>query len=889
MIARTFLYERLLPTLGSRALPALFRRLRKAAGGDDEHLVELAAGAIAAIGGEGAGREAVRLLNDPSPFVQRAAMKVLAGHPAPGCLDRLWEIHCAVVADGSRFLKQGEHRTVVYNDSFGALLACVKLEPSWLSAAVRKADTNQPVHDLAYLLGNLDGQEPLWLGCKPFLFEKVDPRRERSLASNIFRHRDAQETQWLIERVGREDDLLGPCALRALCRIDPDAAVRELPRLPIPLWGMTSRWCFAEILRQRPDEARVCVRRMLDRPGAAQVVTVYQDDPGAVDVTTLDVLLDRLSELLAQELRGTPELPSSSPAFSVLCQLLPRLNRLEHLACFERRQGSILESRLTYWLLRRGPIPGQFAHPDQEDVLRILVKVGGKGSTRVINRHLNSTNFYARIGALKDAPRRPDWETVAHLVYLSQKDEVHETAGPVEQGHAALALAAVGEYDFATDAVIRWGLRTLVSAVQRLASMPSDEKALARALTALDEGGDHMPGAILAVGTARQSGRREELAERVRSLLSSAPKESDVAHACVIALWLLGDRSDEMVALVAPHLDVPAHRHYALEALLGADSDPANDALLAHLGRCFDTGLAIHLLNQNRTSRAVAPLVRGALEKGQPYERSKMTIMLLLGVRDSRALEEVIDDPSAREALHETAFASAERGVVWFVGSRAAAVRHLARFDAQTACEAARAALEETPGKDREQYPDLLAEIDPLGAAPYLLDRLRVETDRRVRWAIGRSFAGLTKWPAAGVQARLSSWFASGDPERRRAACEVAGWLSGVYTLSDPALHARLNDVDERVAAAAQEAMARLRDAEHVWELARAIVAELDEARRWRLLDALIALADPGDEHQPVPQWSRQVEPVLSPAMRNHLREGLKRRRKELVRESERN
>jgi hypothetical protein len=885
---RTSLYERLLPTLGSRALPALFRRLRKAAEGDDDHLVELVAGAIAAIGGGQAGHDAARLLNDPSPSVQRAAMKVLARHPAPGCLHRLWEIHCAMVANEAGFLKQGEHRMVAYNDSFSALLACVKLEPAWLSTAVRRAAPEQPVHDLAYLLGNLEGQEALWRDCKPFLFQKVGPRRERSLAANIFRHRDADEIQWLIDRVDRGDDLLGPWALRALCRIDPGAAVRELPRLPVPLWGLTSPWCFAEILRRRPDETRACVRRMLENAGAAQVVTVYQDDPSAVDVTTLDALLDRLSELLDQELRGAPELPSSSPAFSVLCQLLPRMNRLEHLACFERRQDFMLEARLTSWLLRRGPIPDQFARSDQGDVFRILLKIGGNGSTRVINLYLNSTNFYARIGALKEAPRRPDRETVAHLVYLSQKDEVHE-AGPVEQGYAALALAAVGECGYAVEAVIRWGLRTLVSAVQRLAAMPADEKALAQALAALDEGGDRLPGAILAVGVARQSGRKAELTERVRSILGSAPKESDVAQACVIALWLLGDRSDEMVTLVAPHLDVPEHRRDAVNALLGAESDAANEALLAHLGRCFETGLAIHLLNQTRTSRAVAPLVRQALEKGQPYERSEMIVRLLLGVQDSRALEVVIDDPSAKDALHEAAFASAHRSPVWFVGSRAAAIRHLARFDAQMAWEAARAALEDTSGKDREQYPDIMAEIDPLGAAPYLLDRLRVETDRRVRWAIGRAFTGLTKWPAAGVQARLSSWLASGDPERRRAACEASGWLSAVYRPSDPALHARLSDVDERVAAAAQEALSRLRDAEHVWEIARAITAERNEARRWRLLDALIALADPGDEHQAVPEWSRQVGPILSPAMRDYLLEGLKRQRKELVREAERN
>lgn len=888
MIQRTELYERLLPTLGSRVLPALFCRLRKAAKEDDDRLVELVAGAIAAVGGNEASQSAARLLNDSSPFVQRAAMKVLAQCPASGCLDRLWDIHCAMVADRTSFLKHREHGTAAYSDSFDALLACVKLEPLWLSAAVRKVEPTQPVHDLAYLLGNLEGQEALWRDCKPFLFQKVAPQRERSLASNIFRHRDADEIQWLIDRVDREDNLLGPWALRALCRIDPYAAVQELPRLPISLWGPTSRWCFAEILRQRPNGALGCVRRMLKIPGVAHVVTVFQDDPSAVDVTILEVLLDQLSELLGEELRGMPEHPSSSPTFSVICQLLPRLSRLEQLECFERRQGSMLEARLTDWLLRRGPIPDQFDRPDQRDVMRILVKIAGTGATRIVNRYLNSTNSHQRMQALRDATRQPDWETIAHLIYLSQKDDVHERVGPIEQGYAALALASINECYFAISAVVRWGLSTLESVVHRLASMPFDEMALTPALTALDEGGKHLPGAILALGAARQSETKEELSERVRLILGSAPRESEVARACVIALWLLGDRSDEMVSLVAPHLDLPANRRYALNVLLGAASDTANDALLTSLARCFDTSLAVHLLNHPRTSRRVAHLIRKRLEKDPPDAPSELTLMLLLGAEDSKALEEVIDNPSARQILHEAAFASEGRSGVWFVGYKAAAIRHLARFDAEAAWVAARTALKNTSGKDRERYPDIIAEIDPLAAVPFLLDMLRIETNKRVRWAIGRAFSGLIKRPNAGVPARVYAWLESSDPERRLAACEAAGWLSPLYNPADPLLSERLNDVDARVASAAQEAVSRLRDAKHVWKLAGAITAESNESRRWRLLDALIALADPGDEHQSWPEWCHQVGPLLSPAMRDYLVEGLKGRRKELVREAER-
>jgi hypothetical protein len=542
-MSSSVLYDQLLPTLGARILPALFRRLKKVANEAGGHVLELVAGAIASIGGEEASRLAVELLGDPSPFLQRSAMKLLALQPIASCLDRLWEIHCEMIGNKER-LHPNEPKWTLYQESFAALLACVRLDPTWLSRVIRAATPAQPVHDLAHLLSNLEGHEAIWLDCKLLLFEKIDSSHERSLAANIFRHRDAAEIPWLVARVNRNDNLLGPWALRALCRIDPDKAVTELPRLPRSFWGSTSRWCFAEILRHRPTETRACLRRMLQDPNFISIATVYQDNPTAMDIDTLDLLLDHFLTIVMQEARRSPELPSSSQEFSVLCQLLSRVNRLEQLERFERRRGSLLEGWLTDWLMRRGPIPDHFTRPDQEDVFRILEKIGGDGYTRVRNRYINSTKFNARIMAIREAARRPDWETISHLICISQKDEVHGNAGPIEQSYAAFALAAVGRYRDAIETVVRWGLRSLPSVLDQLCDSPIEDEFLDPAFTAVQDGGENLPGGILVLGTARNSKRKSELTDRIRSVLGSAGQESEAAWACIIALRLLGDHSD---------------------------------------------------------------------------------------------------------------------------------------------------------------------------------------------------------------------------------------------------------------------------------------------------------------------------------------------------------
>lgn len=66
-------------------------------------------------------------------------------------------------------------------------------------------------------------------------------------------------------------------------------------------------------------------------------------------------------------------------------------------------------------------------------------------------------------------------------------------------------------------------------------------------------------------------------------------------------------------------------------------------------------------------------------------------------------------------------------------------------------------------------------------------------------------------------------------------------------------------------------------------EVARTFAQEANPSHRWILLDGVIDLADPGDDHAPTPEWLRQVYVMLSPEMRSHLQKRIEKRRKEIA------
>jgi hypothetical protein len=301
---RQVLYTQLLPTVGTAIVPALFRRLEAVASSEDPTLPGHLVDAISAFEDEVVAESAVRLLHNDSPRTQRFAMRILSKRPSSAALDRLWEIHCSGQANPAPYLIPGEqHEVFLYNDSFGALRSCVRLEPNWLERTIHRSETaadSMRVHDLAYLLANLDEAADLWYRCKPALHRLVPRDRERCLASNIYKHADAEEIDWLVERVDREDDLLGPSALRALIKVSPDLAVEHLDRLSGGPLYLSRHWCFEELIAKRPGPTYARIAQILTtRADPYDIARVFEGDENTLTVEIANVLLDHLETMLA--------------------------------------------------------------------------------------------------------------------------------------------------------------------------------------------------------------------------------------------------------------------------------------------------------------------------------------------------------------------------------------------------------------------------------------------------------------------------------------------------------------------------------------------------------------------------------------------------------------
>ena len=121
---------------------------------------------------------------------------------------------------------------------------------------------------------------------------------------NIYVHRDASEVAWLVQQVGRSEDLIGASAVRALARIDPETAVAHLHKLPERHMALTRHWYFAELLARRPEAALSQLRRIMeDHPKPGDLGQVLQGYEIALDDRTLSLLMDDLERILDAESR----------------------------------------------------------------------------------------------------------------------------------------------------------------------------------------------------------------------------------------------------------------------------------------------------------------------------------------------------------------------------------------------------------------------------------------------------------------------------------------------------------------------------------------------------------------------------------------------------------
>jgi hypothetical protein len=830
---------------------------------------------IACISGGDGGVKAIEMLSDSSPGVQRAGMLLLADSPNALALDRLWELHCQGQADPTPFLSEHEQDFVLYEDSYGALRSCSRLDPAWLETAIARANpATEPVHDLAYLVSGLDDDGAMWRRCKENLRMKVPVSKERSLALNILHYQDKDETEWLLDRVSRADDLVGPVAFQALVQIDENLALDHMTDVPEQELYCTRHWFLPDLLIRRPRETRERLLRCIhEHPSPWQFAAVFEGVENAINVPILNVLLDTLEPLLRTEIEhGLPE-NQGSVVWS--CEFVAKLTDRELLTCLRQRRNTAFEKALVDWLLWRGPQNSGFVEHDKQNALGVLSKIGGNGLATVVNDWLTRGNRHSRLDAMKLSARGWTTETVQLLRERSLSDELWD-GRPIEQGYAADALATMGEWRDVVRFQVRWGLHTLNRAtdhrwsVERLddiAMLPATEKAKSNQLLE--------PGVAMALAL----GHRDEFLGLIHDTLAASTPDSESSHACVIAMWWIADTTDNAVSLLTRQLSVPSQRHSVTNALLVNRTDAAAAALLQHIRKEYDWQVAAILLNDDRVRDEVMPLVKKSLSTGHSINSETELHHLLRRVRDAATLTALFSDADVQEALRQRA--TCQEGSFWYVGTKATAVEALAVVDPSAAYAGALAALQNDSSHDREMYPYLMTQIDANRSTCDLIEQAQAEQHTSVFWAIARALSKTNCLEA------IKTLIASVSSKEREVGSKLCIHGESGEALEESLRHL-LKDPTSGVARAAREALEAIESRRNTNQLLRAISEETDHSYRWALLDALIASADPGDERQPWPEWASRAVDTLPFAMRRYLGEGIAKRRKDIRDEANR-
>lgn len=866
------LLRRLIPTLGSRARPILAEQLRAAAGTGPAYVVNNVLAGLIATGDEGLERNGAELLTECDGKLRRTGALLLARRPDATQLPQLWNLHVDGVANPSRYCWPGDHSRSVYGDTFDALRANAPLNPNWLEHAIVGADPlTEPIHDLAYLV-SIVGDAELWRQCKPALMAKVNSGHLRSLATCIGRFRDATELSWLDAHIADEDDLTGVVSLRALAAIDPHRALGVLDHISEGHLYATRVWTFSELHARLPEEVMAWLSRRLrshDRPW--RFVSVIQGREDLIDPELLDFLLDRLTELLVAAMSSEPP-EHVLPDIRFATDFLMAIGRPILLDCLRRRRSSSLERALTNYSVLPSPESGTLLHHDKREGLDVLARIGGDGFNQVLDSWMDRGDRHARMHAVQLTRRRLTAGTAERLSRLSSDGDPADTPDnhAALRGYAAAALATHGCMGPVFAYLLLADLNDVTFVARyclELPPAPRDENfdSVLRDFRA-SEG--PTPGSILAIGL---SGRVDLLPE-IRDVLRRADLGSDVAAACMVTLAWMRDTSASTVPVIARHLSTRADD--ATNALLANGNAEALDVLAAQMRARSDSSLAVVVAEDPRHRNEAIEAIR-RIASDPVSARHSGIIRRIASECSSGVLRAVADCQPAFALAEEIGFSAYMPSYV--PGDKPAALRIIGTRQPGDAATVAIARLRDRSVPDADLYPPLIGDLVPDRAVPELLEAALDNLPLRVEYAIGRELRRLRG------DDDVAAWLADQSPERRLVACRLSGFLRPTPDLR-LAVRSLLGDTDQRVATAAAQSLDRLRRQEIVIELVEAFNAEVDPVHKWVLLDAVVAVADPGQEGTP-PYWIEDFQDRLTPAMELHLVASLKKRRDKLLRD----
>lgn len=774
-----------------------------------------------------------RLIRDSDQEIRESGVLVLKRFPNPAALDELWNIHKQNFAVFDR--QEGEHWWVGYEQTFDALRSCVQLQPEWLERQIEQSNANnEPITELAYLVANLPGNTgvKLWKRAKQQLLLKVPIEKPRALVTCIQQHADVDEIARLEAWLTYEHDSTQQMAFAALVDLCPDKALKALSHLRSDILYLTREWWLPGLLLRKPEETRQVIRKRISDSTEPRwmAANVYESDPNQMDAATLDLLLDELEDLAEQRLADTSK---ERKNLHKPLSLLAGVTRHDLLQRFESHLGKTLETLLSALVGKWGGRASVWHDYELDYAAQILVKIGGLGLTSVVNQFLKCSGRFAKFDGIQLCLVNPDEETRRLLKELSQTDEKWDEKDnfPSVQCDATVALAALGENRAVVDSILKWGWVPNDLWEIREGCPPMSDADLQSAITSLESVDQGLRSR--SVWAVSVSGRGD-LAARIRGILKESKPDSGLARAAVVALAKIGDRHPDLLELLQSQLPIDEHSYAAICALLRLGDVRSLDILLNEFRRRgyvphhdVTELLVANLGSRKETRRGVAEIVWNGLSTN-PFHFSTEIYDCLSELKSVEVLEFLIEQ--ANQPEHGMPVA----------GQKVAAIRALAKLDADAAFRACEAAMR-LDQNDRNFYPKVLIEIDGARAIPILINTHIQAESHLTKWAISRVFRSIAE--QFDVRATLQRLLHTESGEERMTGVEIAAWQQD-SSWTEQLLHVARHDSDRRVRREAEHGLARIEANNFGLDLLQAI-EQATGSRVWSYLDGLVKMCDP--------------------------------------------
>ena len=196
----------------------------------------------------------------------------------------------------------------------------------------------------------------------------------------------------------------------------------------------------------------------------------------------------------------------------------------------------------------------------------ILLKMGGEGTTRLMNTYLSSPDRLVRFDKIPFALARPDEATRSLLGQLTLSADVKENV--VQRLEAVEALAELGESSAVFAAILQYGTQCVTPTTAKILQqhpLTIGDEQFALVVQTLKNGPDAArANACLAMGF---TGRRDHV-ERILEIGRAVDPGSDLAYATLFALNCLGADAATVVDLARLQLSTTTNRFGAREILL---------------------------------------------------------------------------------------------------------------------------------------------------------------------------------------------------------------------------------------------------------------------------------------------------------------------------------